>query len=165
MGEKMMRKGLLVLTAMFFAGTFLIPRIAGAIEVKKHMMGGDSGPAPVQQGPVQEGPAPRNSMTKGQQSALQDALANDSEPFVGQESEKKSSGEPYIDLEHAKFSYMPGSGSVTAKLIAPEYKRSKNGSGKGTATGNQKALVFKYKMNGNTLTPEGEPKWEDAKGK
>ena len=164
MGHTTMRKGLLVLSAMFFAGT-LIPRTAGAIEVKKHLNMGDSAPAPVSQGPVQEGPSPHNPLTKGQQSALQDSLASDSEPFLNQESEKKSSGEPYIDLEHAKFSYMPGSGSVTAKLTAPEYKRSKSGSGKGTATGNQKALVFKYKMNGNTLTPEGEPKWEDAKGK
>ena len=126
------------------------------------MMGGDSAAAPAPGGPAQEGPGPRNPFTKGQQAALQDSLASDSEPFLGQESEKKSSGQVYVDLEHAKFSYMPGAGSVTAKLTAPEYKATKTG-GKGTATGNQKSLVFKYKMSGNKLTPDGEPKWEDAK--
>ena len=166
MTEKSMRKGVAVLMAGLFLGALLVPIKAGAIEVKKHMDsgGGGGGGAPAPIPASGGGPSPANPLTKGQQAALQDALASDSESFLGQESEKKSSGEVYVDLEHAKFSYMPTGGAVTAKLTAPEYQGSKKG-GKGTPTGNQKALVFKYKMSGNKLTPEGEPKWEDAKGK
>ena len=161
MATKWTRKGVAILMAGLFLGALLVPLKAGAIEVKKKLdMGGGSG-APMQ---ASSGPAPANPLTKGQQAALQDALANDSESFLGQESEKKASGEVYVDLEHAKFSYMPTGGAVTAKLIAPEYKGSKSG-GKGTATGNQKALVFKYNMAGSKLTADGDPKWEDVKSK
>ena len=161
MATKWTSTGVAILMAGLFLGALLVPLKAGAIEVKKQLnTGGGDGGAPMQA----SGPAPANPLTKGQQAALQDALANDSESFLGQESEKKASGEVYVDLEHAKFSYMPTGGAVTAKLTAPEYKGSKSG-GKGTATGNQKALVFKYKMAGNKLTPDGDPKWEDVKGK
>ena len=163
MAEKLMTKGFAILAAGLFFGALLVPPKAGAIEVKKQINtgGGSSGGAPMQ---ASSGPAPANPLTKAQQAALQDSLANDSESFVGQESEKKASGDVYVDLEHAKFSYMPTGGAVTAKLTAPEYKGSKSG-GKGTATGNQKALVFKYKIAGSKLTPDGDPKWEDVKGK
>jgi hypothetical protein len=147
------------------AGAMIIASQAGAIEVKNSLYGsggGGGGGAPAQSGGA---PSPHNPLTKAQQAALQDAVASDSDSFVGQESEKKSSGDPYIDLEHAQYSYMPGSGTVTAKLTAPEYKLKKGGEGKGRATGNKKSLVFKYKVQGNKMIPDGEPTWEDANAK
>jgi hypothetical protein len=161
MPEKTLGKGFVILAAALFVTALLMPARAGAVEVKKDINMGNGGDmaAPGQ------GPAPRNPLTKAQQQALQDSLANDSETFLGQESEKKSSGQAYVDLEHAKFSYMPGAGTVTAKLTAPEYQPSKSGEGKGKPTGNTKALVFKYKVDGNKLTAMGDPKWEDVGGK
>ncbi len=161
MSAKMLSRGFVILAAVLFVTALLTSTTAGAIEVKKEINLGNGGDmaAPGQ------GPAPRNPLTKAQQQALQDSLANDSEIFVGQESEKKSSGQPYVDLEHAKFSYMPGAGTVTAKLTAAEYQPSKSGEGKGKATGNTKALVFKYKVEGNKLTAMGDPKWEDVGAK
>ncbi len=67
-----------------------------------------------------------------------------------------------MDLEHAKFSYLPAQGSVTAKLTASEYKLHKGAEGKGSPSGLKKALVFKYKVDGIKMVPDGEPKWEDV---
>ncbi|HVN26892.1 MAG TPA: hypothetical protein VMT64_00320, partial [Candidatus Binataceae bacterium] len=83
--------------------------------------------------------------------------SNDSDAFVGQESEKKSSGEPYVDLEHAKPHIFPSGGNVTVKLQGDSYKA------KGKKSGEQKALVMKYKPKGNGYVLDGEPTWEDVK--
>ena len=138
---------------------FLVSASANAIEVKKELnVGGQSGG-----GPVQNGPAPKNPLSQAQQKALFDAVANDSDQFLAQESEKKSSGEPYVDLEKAAFSYMPkGSGAVEAKLTGSEYKPKKSDSSRGTPTGKKKALVFDYKFEGTKFTSSEPPKWEDV---
>jgi len=143
----------------------LAPVGAGAIEVKKEMNtggGGGGGEA----APVAAGPSMHNPLTPAQQKALQDAVASDSDQFLDQESDKKTSGQPYIDLEHAAFSYIPtnkgGGLSVVAKLTGSEYKLAKNGSGKGRATGNKKALVFNYKVDGTKFTASEPAKWEDV---
>jgi len=142
----------------------LAPALAGAIEVKKDMnMGGGGGGAAA---PVSAGPSMHNPLTPGQQKALQDVIASDSDPFLDQESEKKSSGQPYVDLEHAAFSYIPtnkgGGLTVIAKLTGSEYKLAKNGTGKGRATGNKKALVFNYKVDGTKFVASEPAKWEDV---
>jgi len=152
MPEKTMRKGFAILAAGLFVGALLIPSRAGAIEVKKHLPGGESAPAG---GGGGGGSAP-NPMSKAQQQALQDAVANDSEQYLDQESEKKSTGEAYVDLEHAKPHIFPSGSSVTVKLQADAYKP------KGKKSGDQKALVFKYKADGNKYVLDGDPKWEDV---
>lgn len=148
----MMRKGFAILAAALLVGALLMPTRAGAIEVKKHLPGGDSGPSG---GGGGGGSAP-NPMSKAQQQALQDAVATDSESFLGQESEKKASGEAYVDLEHAKPHIFPSGGKVTVKLQAESYKA------KGKKSGEQKALVMKYKADGNKYVLEGDPTWEDV---
>ena len=139
---------------------FLLPASANAIEVKKEL---NVGGAPSGSGPAQSGPAPKNPLNQAQQKALFDAVAGDSDQFLAQESEKKSSGEPYVDLEKAAFSYMPkGGGAVEAKLTGSEYKPKKSDPTKGTPTGKKKALVFDYKFEGTKFTSSEPPKWEDA---
>jgi hypothetical protein len=140
---------------------FLVAASANAIEVKKELNVG--GGAPSGGGPVQSGPAPKNPLNQAQQKALFDAVANDSDQFLAQESEKKSSGQPYVDLEKAGFSYMPkGSDGVEAKLTGSEYKPRKSDPTKGTPTGKKKALVFDYKFEGTKFTSSEPPKWEDV---
>lgn len=139
---------------------FLGPGSANAIEVKKDLNLGGGG---AQQGPVQSGPAPKNPLSQAQQKALFDAVANDSDQFLAQESEKKSSGQPYVDLEKAAFSYMPkGSDAVEAKLTGSEYKPRKSDPTKGTPTGKKKSLVFDYKFEGTKFTSSEPPKWQDV---
>jgi hypothetical protein len=151
----MVRKGLAILAAGLFVAALMMPSRAGAIEVKKHMLGGDSAPSGGGGGGGGGGSAP-NPMSKAQQQALQDAVANDSEAFLGQESEKKASGEAYVDLEHAKPHIFPSGSRVTVKLQADSYKA------KGKKTGDQKSLVMKYKASGNNYVLDGDPTWEDA---
>jgi hypothetical protein len=144
----------LLLTAFMGAAS------ANAIEVKKEL---NVGGAQRGGGPVQSGPAPKNPLSQAQQKALFDAVANDSDQFLAQESEKKSSGQPYVDLEKAAFSYMPkGSDAVEAKLTGSEYKPRKSDPTKGTPTGKKKSLVFDYKFEGTKFTSSEPPKWEDA---
>jgi hypothetical protein len=142
----------------------MAPAGARAIEVKKEMnTGGGGGGAAA---PVASGPSMHNPLTAGQQKALQDAVATDSDQFLDEESDKKTSGQPYIDLEHAAFSYIPtnkgGGLSVVAKLTGTEYKLAKGGSGRGRATGNKKALVFNYKLDGGKFVASEPAKWEDV---
>jgi hypothetical protein len=155
MVEKMMRKGFAILAVALFVGALFVPPRVGAIEVKKHLPGGDSAPAGGGGGGGGGSSAP-NPMSKAQQQALSDAVANDSDSYVGQESEKKSSGEPYVDLEHAKPHIFPSGSSVTVKLQADAYKA------KGKKAGTQKALVMKYKAKGNGYVLDGDPTWEDV---
>jgi hypothetical protein len=136
---------------------------ANAIEVKKKLMGAGPGPGDSSGGPAaSSGPAPANPLSNAQKQALQDAVASDSEASVGEESEKKSSGQNYVDLDHAKFSYMPTASTVTAKLTAPECKGKKGGASSCSKTGTEKTLVFKYKIEGSKLAQADPPKWEEA---
>jgi hypothetical protein len=153
MTDNMMRKVVGILVAAIFMSALMVPSRAGAIEVKKMIGGGEGGGGGGGGGGGSSAP---NPMSKAQQQALQDAVANDSEAFVGQESEKKSSGEPYVDLEHAKPHIFPSGSNVTVKLQADSYKA------KGKKTGEQKALVMKYKAKGNTYVLDGDPTWEDV---
>ena len=157
--------GTLVVAGFIVAGlivaAMLMPMTARAIEVKKSLYT-NSGPS----GPSAQGPAKSNPIGKAQQQALNDTIASESDTYLGDESEKKSSGKPYVDLEHAKFMYLPtmkaGKWIVEAKLQAPEYTPSKSGEGKGKATGKQKVLVFTYRLDGSKWTEVEKPKWEDV---
>jgi hypothetical protein len=154
-------------TTLMVAGAMvaalLVAGSAHAIEVKKSLYssgGAAGGPGP---GGGSGGPPPPNPLNAAQKQALQDAVASDSDQTLGEESEKKSSGQNYIDLDHAKFSYLPTAGAVTAKLSAPECKGKKGGTPASCSpTGTQKSLVFKYKIAGNKLTPSEPPKWEET---
>ncbi|HUA33331.1 MAG TPA: hypothetical protein VMA09_06985 [Candidatus Binataceae bacterium] len=157
------------LTAAAIAVALLsIPMAARALEVKKELGpygGGGGGGGSAQ--PSGGGPQRANPIPKAAQQQLMQTVSDDSDSFLNAESEKKSSGQPYMDLEHAKFSYLPaqkgGKITVEAKLTASEYKPPKSGEGRGKATGNSKALVFNYQLDGNKWTSLEPPKWEDVK--
>jgi hypothetical protein len=155
------------LTISLMLAAFLIPASAHAIMVKKDLNLGGGGET--QSGGQAYAPAhsERNPLSKAQQQALQQAVANDSDPFLDQESEKKSEGNEYFDLEHAKFSYLPshkGSAlTVQAKLTAKEYKGNKSDpAARGRATGKSSALVFNYKVTGTKMEPIGTPAWQEV---
>lgn len=152
--KMMMRKGFAILASALFVGALFIPSRVGAIEVKKHLPAGDSGRSGGSGGGG--GTSAPNPMSKAQQQALQDAVATDSEQYVDQESEKKSSGEAYVDLEHAKPHIFPVGSNVTVKLQADSFKA------KSKKSGEQKSLVFKYKADGNRYVLDGTPTWEDV---
>jgi hypothetical protein len=156
MTDSVMRKVVGILVAAIFVSALMMPSNARAIEVKKMIGGGDSGPSGGGGGGGSAPSAP-NPMSKAQQQALSDAVSNDSEQFVDQESEKKSSGEAYVDLEHAKPHIFPSGGNVTVKLEAASF----NAKAKHSTA--QKSLVFKYKSQGGKYVLEGDPTWEDVK--
>jgi hypothetical protein len=151
----------LAVAGLIVAGAILAPIGARAIEVKKDLYN-NSGPA----GPSAAGPAKENPIPKAAAQQLSDTIASESDSYVSDESEKKSSGKPYVDLEHAKFLYLPtmkaGHWTVLAKLKAAEYTPSKTGEGKGRPTGKQKILVFNYRLDGGKWTEVEQPKWEDV---
>jgi hypothetical protein len=157
MSSKAIGKGFAVLAAAAFIAALMLPSKAGAIEVKKSLYtstgGGGGG------GGGGSGAPAANPMSKAQMQALQDAVASDSEQYVDQESEKKSSGEAFVDLEHAKPRIFPNGGAVTVKLEADGYKA------KGRKSGERKSLVFKYKQEGSKYVLDGEPTWEDVASK
>jgi hypothetical protein len=158
MSSKAIGKGFAVLAAAAFIAALMLPSKAGAIEVKKSLYtstGGGGGGG----GGGSGAPAAANPMSKAQMQELQDAVASDSEQYVDQESEKKSSGEAYIDLEHAKPHIFPSGSAVTVKLEADGYKA------KGRKSGERKSLVFKYKQEGSKYVLDGDPKWEDVASK
>jgi hypothetical protein len=136
------------------------PSRARAIEVKKDLYN-KSGPG----GPSAPGPAKENPIPAAMRQQLSDTIASESDSYLSEESEKKSSGKPYVDLEHAKFMYLPtmkdGKWTVLAKLQGAEYTPSKSGEGKGKPTGKQKTLVFNYRLDGSKWTEVEQPKWED----
>src|SRR5580704_10931471 len=76
------------------------PHRARAIEVKKDLYN-NSGP----QGPSAAGPAKENPIPKAAAQQLSDTIASEADSYLSDESEKKSSGKPYVDLEHAAFKY------------------------------------------------------------
>jgi len=147
--------GLIVVAAM------LAPRSARAIEVKKDLYN-NSGPA----GPSASGPAKENPIPKAMAQQLSDTVASESDSYLSDESEKKASGKVYVDLEHAKFLYLPtmkaGHWTVIAKLQAAEYTPNKSGEGKGRPTGKQKILIFNYRLDGSKWNEVEPPKWEDV---
>ena len=147
----MAAKASTTLIAAGMAAMLFAPLRARAIEVKKSLYSSSGTSAAALQ------PNPLNPVQK---QALQDAVANDSDQTLGEESEKKASGQNYVDLDHALFSYMPLATSVTAKLTAPECRGIKGGASSCAATGIQKTLVFKYKLTGNKLSQSEPPKWE-----
>jgi hypothetical protein len=161
----MSRRANLVLLIGIIGSAFVVLSISGsaaAIQVKKEIYGGGGGE-------VSRGPAPPNPLTPALRRNLADTLASESDSYLGQESEKKASGEPYIDLESAKFRYIPrnvgGKIDVTAELEGAEYKRAKDATGKGRPTGKRKKLVFKYKLEGQNWVEQGEPVWQDVEKK
>ncbi|HEV2169604.1 MAG TPA: hypothetical protein VGR40_01585 [Candidatus Binatus sp.] len=149
------------LAGLILAVAIGAPGRARAIEVKKDLYT-NSGPA----GPSAPGPAKENPIPAAMRQQLSDTIASESDSYLSEESEKKSSGKPYVDLEHAKFMYLPqmkgGKWTVIAKLQGAEYTPSKSGEGKGKATGKQKTLVFNYRLDGSKWTEVEQPKWEDA---
>ncbi len=151
---------ILAVAGLIVAAIF-VPNRARAIEVKKDLYN-KSGPA----GPSAPGPAKENPIPAAQRQALSDTIASESDSYLSDESEKKSSGKVYVDLEHAKFLYLPtmkeGHWTVIAKLQAAEYTPSKSGEGKGKPTGKQKVLVFNYRLEGSKWTEVEPPKWEDV---
>jgi hypothetical protein len=151
----------LAVAGLIIAGAILAPNLARAIEVKKDLYN-NSGPA----GPSASGPAKENPIPKAAAQQLSDTIASESDSYLSDESEKKSSGKVYVDLEHAKFLYLPtmkaGHWTVIAKLQAAEYTPSKSGEGKGKPTGKQKILVFNYRLDGGKWTEVEPPKWQDV---
>ncbi len=153
----------LVIVALALVALFL-PGRAGAIEVKKHLtMPPEGGGSAAQQG---GGAQQANPIPQAMRQQLGETVASESDSFLAEESEKKSSGKPYIDLEHAKFIYVPsqkeGKWNVQAKLESPEYVAPKDSAAKGKATGKRKALIFNYRLDGNKWTELEQPKWEDV---
>jgi hypothetical protein len=146
--------------AGLIAAAILAPRGARAIEVKKDLYN-NSGPA----GPSASGPARENPIPKALAQQLSDTIADESDTYISDESEKKSSGQPYVDIEHAKLNYLPtmkaGHWIVVAKLPGNEYKPPKSGEGKGKATGKQRVLIFTYRLDGSKWTEVEQPKWQD----
>jgi len=149
------------LVAGLIVAALLAPIRARAIEVKKSLYNNSGSSGPSASGPAKENPIPKAAAQQ-----LSDTIASESDSFVSEESEKKSSGKPYVDLEHAAFKYQPtmkaGKWTVTAKLQAAEYTPSKSGEGKGKPTGKQKSLVFNYRLDGSKWTEVEQPKWEEV---
>ncbi len=148
-----------------FGLTLAIASPARAIEVKKKIQGGGGGGGGG--GDTAAAPSAKNPLTPQLQQQLSQIISDESDPLIAAESEKKSNGETYVDIEHAKFTYTPamkeGKMTVKAKLEAGEYKGKKgDASGKGTPTGKKKALVFNYRLDGSKWTEVEQPKWEDV---
>jgi len=155
----------LVVVAVMVAA-LLAPRSARAFEVKKSLYN-NPGPSNNNSGPSAPGPAKENPIPAAQRQQLSDTIASESDTFLNEESEKKSSGKgTYVDLEHAKFMYIPtmksGKWTVLAKLQASEYTPAKSGEGKGKPTGKQRVLIFNYRLDGSKWTEVEQPKWEDV---
>jgi hypothetical protein len=143
----------------------LAPMGAHAIEVKK-MLPPEGGGGGGGGGGAAAAPA-SNPIPKAMQQQLSDIVSQESDSFLDQESEKKSSGKPYVDLEHAKFTYLPamkeGKWNVQAKLEAAEYNPSKSDpTARGKPTGKRKVLIFDYRLDGSKWTELEQPKWEDV---
>ena len=154
----------LVVVAVMVAA-LLAPKGARAFEVKKSLYS-NTGPSG-NNGPTAPGPAKENPIPAAQRQQLSDTIASESDSFLNEESEKKSSGKgTYVDLEHAKFMYIPtmksGKWTVLAKLQASEYTPSKSGEGKGKPTGKQRVLIFNYRLDGSKWSEVEPPKWEDV---
>jgi len=162
--NRRVKQFIIVLAGMMLAAV-VIPGAANAIEVKKKLgtVGGGGGAAPT-------GPAPKNPLTPALQRQLSEIIASESDTYLSQESEKKAEGGEYVDLEGAKFSYMPrmkdGKVQVQAKLEAAEYKgKQGDPDSKGRATGKRKVLIFNYRLDGDHWSQVEDPKWEEVASK
>jgi hypothetical protein len=149
-------------------GALIVSPSARAIEVKKELVSpGSGGGGGGGGGAASAGPQRANPIPAAMRQQLADTLANESDNYLNQESEKKSSGQNYVDLE-PKFTYLPsqkgGKWIVQATLEGNEYKPPKNGEGKGRKTGARKQLIFNYRLDGNKWTEVDPPKWQDAPG-
>ncbi len=158
-----------LVVAGLIVAAILAPNSARAIEVKKDIFKNGVPAGPNAAGPSVAGTGRSNPIPPAQRQALSDTVANESDSYLSDESEKKASGKAYVDLEHAKFLYLPamkeGHWTVLAKLQAAEYTPSKSGEGRGRATGKQKVLVFNYRLDGSKWTEVEPPKWEDVETK
>jgi len=146
--------GILVAAGLIAAAAFF-PIRAGAIEVKKDLFTkGGGGAAPIARVP----PTLERSLNQ--------TVADDSAPYDDEESEKKSAGQPYADLDHAKFVYVPrmvgGTWNVQVRLEATEYLMPKSGEGKPKPTGKRRALLMGYKYEGGKWVSTEKPKWLDV---
>jgi len=108
--------GIIVLMGLAL-GLFASARDLHAIEVKKDIYVGGGGAASGGGGATRPNP-----LTPGLQKKLIETVESESESYVGDESEKKASGQVYIDLENGKLKYFPqntgGKVQVSAKLEA-----------------------------------------------
>ena len=158
-----------LVVAGLIVAAILAPNSARAIEVKKDLYKNSGAAGSSAAGPSAAGTGKGNPIPKAQQQALSDTIASESDTYLSDESEKKASGKLYVDLEHAKFTYLPtmkeGKWTVLAKLQASEYTPSKTGEGKGRPTGKQKVLVFNYRLDGSKWTEVEAPKWQDVETK
>jgi len=132
----------------------MIPVRSGAIEVKKEIY--------TRHGRAR--PAPRNPLTPALRTKLAQTVSYESEIYLSRESEKKAEGKPYVDLEDAKFVYLPsmsgGKVRVTARLEGAEYRPHQGDvESKGTPTGRRRALVFEYRLDGSRWIEVAPPKW------
>ena len=152
--------GIIVLMGLAL-GLFASARDLHAIEVKKDIYLGGGGAASGGGGATHVNP-----LTPALQKKLIETVQSESDSYVADESEKKSSGQVYIDLEDAKLKYFPqntgGKVKVSAKLEGKEYKASSEATGKGKPTGRSRALVFKYRLDGQNWTETDKPAWEDV---
>ena len=156
----------LVVVAVIVAA-LLAPKAVRAFEVKKSLYSNPGPSSGGNNGPSAPGPAKENPIPAAQRQQLSDTIASESDSFLNEESEKKSSSKgTYVDLEHAKFMYIPtmksGKWTVLAKLQASEYTPSKSGEGRGKPTGKQRVLVFSYRLDGSKWSEVEPPKWEDV---
>jgi len=156
----------LVVVAVIVAA-LLAPKAVRAFEVKKSLYSNPGPSSGGNNGPSAPGPAKENPIPAAQRQQLSDTIASESDSFLNEESEKKSSGKgTYVDLEHAKFMYIPtmksGKWTVLAKLQASEYTPSKSGEGRGKPTGKQRVLVFSYRLDGSKWSEVEPPKWDDV---
>ncbi|HUO06168.1 MAG TPA: hypothetical protein VMU16_13305 [Candidatus Binataceae bacterium] len=139
----------LSVAAGLIAAAILVSANARAIEVKKDLWG--------------KGGSSVSPMPAAQEQQLKQVIADESDKYVSEESEKKSNGQPYVDIQDAKMMYIPrsreGTWYVEAKLEASEYLPTKKGEGKGKPTGMRKALLFKYKLDGGKWVETENPRW------
>jgi hypothetical protein len=155
---------MIALGAMALAIGIVAPR-ANAFEVKKSLYTNPGAAGGGAAGAGGAGPTKPNPISPAMQQQLMQILSDESDSYLNQESEKKSSGEKYVDVA-PKFAYQPqmkdGKMLVEARLSGTEYQGSKSGTGKGKATGAKKNLVFMYRLDGTKWAEADPPKWVDV---
>ena len=143
-------------------GLFAGARDLHAIEVKKDLYVGGGGAAASGGG----GPRAPIRSRRGSRRSLSKRSNRSRTATSPTRARRKSSGQVYIDLENGKLKYFPqntgGKVQVSAKLEGKEYKGPSEGTGKGKATGKRRALVFKYRLDGQNWTETAKPAWEDV---
>ena len=120
-------------------------------------------PAPVRAADLAH-PRQQRDLTPALREQLTATLSDEASNYLNAEDEKKSRNEAYVDLQ-PQFEYLPNYGPggrlvVSAKLGGAEYVPTKNGVGKGTATGKLKYLVFTYRLSEGKWVEVNKPRWE-----